>query len=212
MGASAFCWRAACQRRGGNPPGFPPEGETGKGEFRLPCCPQAVRAGPDGRHARWLSVCSLYHFSLHYYHQPNMSIRSIRFPEVLPAPPTPLPCFYPHSSWAAMGPVQVGVRSKAQVHHHHHGDGPRLLRAVSEGAILAGPPLAKGSLAFPCLPMVSERSSLSRVRFAATNTGAPLTAGRSEGTPSREEGKGSYQNGVGREPRRRQNGPLFRRH
>ena len=39
------------------------------------------------------------------------------FPEVLLAPPTPLPCFYPHSQWAAMGPVQVGVRSQAQVHH-----------------------------------------------------------------------------------------------
>jgi hypothetical protein len=29
-----------------------------------------------------------------------------------------VPCFYPHSEWAAMGPVQVGIRSKAQVHHH----------------------------------------------------------------------------------------------
>jgi hypothetical protein len=29
----------------------------------------------------------------------------------------PLPCFYPHSEWAVRGPVQVGVRSKAQVHH-----------------------------------------------------------------------------------------------
>src|SRR5262249_52561535 len=37
--------------------------------------------------------------------------RSFRFPEVLLAPPTPLPCFYPHSHWAALGPVQVGVRS-----------------------------------------------------------------------------------------------------
>ena len=43
------------------------------------------------------------------------------FPEVLLAPPTPLPCFYPHSKWAAIGPVHVGVRSQAQV--HHHGDG-----------------------------------------------------------------------------------------
>jgi hypothetical protein len=34
--------------------------------------------------------------------------------------------------------------------------GSELLRAVSEGAILAGPPFAKGSLAFPWLPIVSE--------------------------------------------------------
>ena len=24
---------------------------------------------------------------------------------------SPLPCFYPHSEWALLGPVQVGVRS-----------------------------------------------------------------------------------------------------
>jgi hypothetical protein len=48
-----------------------------------------------------------------------------------------LPCFYPHSEWAAMGPVQVGVRSKAQV--HHHGDGPGLLGAAIYSAISEGP-------------------------------------------------------------------------
>src|SRR5215469_8034670 len=36
--------------------------------------------------------------------------------EVVMAPPT-LPGFYPHSEWAALGPVHVGVRSKAQAHH-----------------------------------------------------------------------------------------------
>src|SRR5215831_5427586 len=65
-----------------------------------------------------------------------MSIRSFRFPEVLLAPPTPLPCFYPHSSWAALGPVQVGVRSQAQV--HHYGDGPGLLGAAIYSAISGG--------------------------------------------------------------------------
>src|SRR5260370_7075289 len=37
MRAGRFCWRAACQRRGGNRPrpGLPPEGETGKGEIKL---------------------------------------------------------------------------------------------------------------------------------------------------------------------------------
>ena len=42
---------------------------------------------------------------------------SISFPEVSSAPPTPLPCFYPHSKWAALGPVHVGVRFQAQVQH-----------------------------------------------------------------------------------------------
>ena len=37
----------------------------------------------------------------------------------------PLPCFYPHSEWAALGPVQFGVRFQAQV--HHRGDEPGLL-------------------------------------------------------------------------------------
>ncbi len=37
-------------------------------------------------------------------------------PEVVLAPPTS-PGFYPHSEWAALGPVQVGVRFQAQTHH-----------------------------------------------------------------------------------------------
>src|SRR5215831_10418753 len=87
-----------------------------------------------------------------------MSIRSFRFPEVLLAPPTPLPCFYPHSSWAALGPVQVGVRSQAQV--HHHGDGPGLLGAAIYSAISGGskrltqsPEQGGGCL---CLPKLLE--------------------------------------------------------
>jgi len=32
------------------------------------------------------------------------------------APPTS-PGFYPHSEWAALGPVQFGVRFQARVHH-----------------------------------------------------------------------------------------------
>ena len=37
-------WRAACRRRGGNPPrpGFPPEGETGKGEILIPRCRRRI--------------------------------------------------------------------------------------------------------------------------------------------------------------------------
>jgi hypothetical protein len=44
--------------------------------------------------------------------------------ELVLAPPTS-PGFYPHSEWIASGPVQFGVRSKAQA--HHNGDGPGLL-------------------------------------------------------------------------------------
>ena len=47
--------------------------------------------------------------------------------EVVLAPPTS-PGFYPHSEWAALGPVQVGVRFQAQA--HHVGDGPGLLGAA----------------------------------------------------------------------------------
>ena len=50
---------------------------------------------------------------------------------------TPLPCFYPHSKWAVIGPVQVGVRSQAQV--HHYGDGPGLLGAAIYCLISEGP-------------------------------------------------------------------------
>ena len=43
-------------------------------------------------------------------------------PEVVLAPPT-LPGFYPHSEWAALGPVHVGVRSKPRPHHWVMGPG-----------------------------------------------------------------------------------------
>jgi hypothetical protein len=129
------------QRRGGNPPApaFPWRG-NGKGGDQTSLLPPAVRAGLAMAGTPLVEcVRSLYHFSLRHYYQPIMSIRSIRFPKVLPAPPTPLPCFYPHSSWARDGPGASGVRSKAQV--HHHGDGPGLLgaailRAISKGSKL----------------------------------------------------------------------------
>jgi hypothetical protein len=65
-----------------------------------------------------------------------------------------------------------------------------LLVAVQERSVLAAH-LDRSFRAFPSWLMVSERSSPSRVRFAAPNNGAPLTApGRSEQTlPPR--GKGS---------------------
>jgi hypothetical protein len=56
--------------------------------------------------------------------------------------------------------------------HEDAGHAARLSEAPSEGAILAPHPFAPLSL----LPIVSERSSPSRVRYAAPNNGAPLTA------------------------------------
>src|SRR5271169_1970713 len=53
----------------------------------------------------------LHHPLFHFGHRTS----GIRFE---PSPPRnsgrrhpPLPCFYPHSEWALLGPVQVGVRS-----------------------------------------------------------------------------------------------------
>jgi hypothetical protein len=59
--------------------------------------------------------------------------------------------------------------------------GDFLLVAVAEGAILAAHLSPNFRLAFLSRCIVPERSSPSRVRFAAPNNGAPLTApGRSE--------------------------------
>jgi hypothetical protein len=125
MCASAFCRHTACRRRGGNPPAHAfPWGKRERG-----CSDFLVAAGSS----RWQSANVGHAAGLLYARSSSMFLsititklvgRSARsaFPEVLLAPPTPLPCFYPHSEWAAMGPVHVGVRSQAQV--HHHGDGP----------------------------------------------------------------------------------------
>jgi hypothetical protein len=40
------------------------------------------------------------------------------FSEILAGAHPQLPCFYPHSKGATSGPVHVGVRFKAQVHHY----------------------------------------------------------------------------------------------
>jgi hypothetical protein len=56
-----------------------------------------------------------------------------------------------------------------------------LLEAAGEGTILADQFSPTFRPAFPSSAIISERSSPSRVRFAAPNNGAPLTApGRSE--------------------------------
>jgi hypothetical protein len=52
-------------------PGFPPEGETGKGEIRLPCCRRQFEVALGRWQARrWFSVCSLF------YHASSSPLRS----------------------------------------------------------------------------------------------------------------------------------------
>ena len=61
--------------------------------------------------------------------------------------------------------------------------------------------------------MIPERSSPSRVRFAAPNNGAPLTApGRSEQCPPDKRERPQLKGLGTRRRHRRQNGTLFRRH
>jgi len=123
---------------GTRPPRLSPGGGNGKGGVQSSLLPQAVRVGVvrmSGTPPVYSVLALLPCFSP--FRSPiDMSIRSFRFPKVLLAPPTPLPCFYPHSKWAALGPVHVGVRSQAQV--HHHGDGPGLLGAAILQAISKG--------------------------------------------------------------------------
>ena len=119
-------------------PGFPPEGETGKGEFKLPCCRRHFAlAWHRWQARRWGSVRSLFsHVFLQIPITNHMSITSIRLPEVLLAPPTACRASIRTLNGQRRGPVQVGVRSKAQV--HHHGDGPGLLGAAIYAAISEG--------------------------------------------------------------------------
>ena len=136
----------ACQRRllarsvlpaWGEParPGLPPEGETGKGEFKLPCCRRHFAlAWQRWQVRRCWSVRSLFpHVVLPIPITNHRSITSIRFPEVWLAPPTACRASIRTLNGPRRGPVQVGVRSKAQVHHHR--DGPGLLGAAIYAAI-----------------------------------------------------------------------------
>src|SRR5215469_5203151 len=101
---------------------------------------------------------------------------SIRFPEVVLAPSTPLPCFYPHSQWAALGPVQVGVRSQAQV--HHHGDGPGLLGAAILRAIFKGSKLPNAVTRTRRWISLLTKTSRGLVAFApSTHVGSAPSSG-----------------------------------
>ena len=138
-------------------PGFPPRGkrERGSSDFLAAAGSSRSRSANAGHPAGLLCARSSSTFLSIPIPQPICRSRSFRFPEFVPrsmtqplvmpgfsiaqsfaAPPTPLPCFYPHSKWAAIGPVHVGVRSKAQV--YHHGDGPGLLGAAIYLAISEG--------------------------------------------------------------------------
>jgi hypothetical protein len=107
MCASAFCWRTACQRRGGNPPApaFPRRGkrERGSSDFLAAAGSSRWRSANAGHAAGLLCARSSSTFLSITITKPiGRSARSA-FPEVLLAPPTPLPCFYPHShgpQWA----------------------------------------------------------------------------------------------------------------
>ena len=65
--------------------------------------------------------------------------------------------------------------------------------AAGEGTILADHFSPTFRPAFPSSAIISERSSLSRVRFAAPNNGAPLTAPGRSGQRLLTRGKGSLQ-------------------
>src|SRR5215472_1147355 len=103
----------------------PRRGERERGEIRLPCCRrQFERASPRSQECRWLPSCLLFPITV-------PSRFTNRFDNLccLVCATHCLPCFYPHSKWAALGPVLVGVRSKSQV-HSPNGDGPGLLGAA----------------------------------------------------------------------------------
>ena len=86
MRASAFCWRAACQRLGGNPPtpAFPRRGkrERGRSDF-------LAAAGIRARS----TTTPLSIMITNLYVDPLVPA----FPKSCWCHPTPLPCFYPHS-------------------------------------------------------------------------------------------------------------------
>jgi hypothetical protein len=90
MCASAFCWRAACQRRGGNPPApaFPRRGKRERGSSTFTAAGSSSLRGADGRHAADL-VCARSSATFLSIPITNInSILSISVTEVL-APPTP---------------------------------------------------------------------------------------------------------------------------
>src|SRR5262249_37061507 len=99
-------------------------GGNGKGGVPTSLLPQAVRAGVMRMSGTPLVYCALGLLPRFFpLRSPTIDFAPLkRLSRTLAGATHSLPCFYPHSKWAAIGPVHVGVRSQAQV--HHHGDGP----------------------------------------------------------------------------------------
>jgi len=133
---------AGAQRASGvggtRPPRLSPSGGNGKGGVPTSLLPQAVRAGVMRMSGTPLVYCALGLLpSFSPLRSPTIDFDPLkRLSRTLAGATHSLPCFYPHSKWAAIGPVHVGVRSQAQV--HHHGDGPGLLGAAIYAAISEG--------------------------------------------------------------------------
>jgi hypothetical protein len=117
--------RRASGLGGTRPPRLSPGGGNGKGGDPT-SLPQATRGGPAPRAGTRSVLLSPLPLFSPFRSPTSRSISRSPF-QMSGRHHPPLPCFYPHSSWAARGPVLVGVRSKAQVHHH---DGPGLLGAA----------------------------------------------------------------------------------
>ena len=119
MCASAFCWHTACQRRGGNPPApaFPRRGKRERGSSDVLAAAGTSRwRGADGRRAGGICARSSSTFlSITITKLIGRSARSAfqkscwRHPLLCRASIRTL-------KWAALGPVQAGVRFQAQVH------------------------------------------------------------------------------------------------
>ena len=87
------------------------------------------------------------------------------------------------------------IRDSSAPAHADGAGGSLMLVAVAEGAILAAHLSSSVRLAFLSGCMFPERSSPSRVRFAAPNNGAPLTAPGRSARPSRQERKALWRTG-----------------
>ena len=138
MCASAFCWGTACQRRGGNPPApaFPRRGKRERGRSDFLAAGSSRLRGADGRLAAGCvcACCSTTFLSIMIT---NLSVNPLDpLSRSLAGATHSFAVLLSALSWAALGPVHVGVRSQAQV--HHHGDGPGLLGAAIYSAISGG--------------------------------------------------------------------------
>jgi hypothetical protein len=140
--AGAFCWRAACQRRGGNPPApaFRWRGKCERGSSDF-----LAAAGSSSWHGGHCIAL------LPPFCPDHMSTSRSAFPNVWSAPPTLVVLL----SALLVGhnePVRVGVRSKARP--IDHGDGPRCrvprsnLRSLKDHSVLQSPEQGGGCYRF----------------------------------------------------------------